>query len=124
MTARTFKDLTGQKFGRLTVISRCENNKYGQAQWLCECTCGKRRKVMSWCLTKYKVTHCGNCPNPYTNYDKIRKMTVDEMAKYLHEITTCDFCPAEDLCDKAVENDEDYACTKIIKQYLLQEVEE
>jgi len=34
-----FKDMTGQKIGKLTVIKREENNKYGDAQWLCICDC-------------------------------------------------------------------------------------
>lgn len=35
------KDLTGQKFGRLTVIERAGSNSYGRALWLCVCDCGK-----------------------------------------------------------------------------------
>lgn len=34
-------DMTGLRFGRLTVISRTENNRQGKAQWLCSCDCGK-----------------------------------------------------------------------------------
>ena len=35
-------DLTGQKFGYITVISRGENAKDGSARWNCECICGKK----------------------------------------------------------------------------------
>ena len=35
-----FKDLTGQKFGRLTVIKRY-GHIYGGVAWLCKCDCGK-----------------------------------------------------------------------------------
>lgn len=34
------KDLTGQVFERLTVISRDGSNRWGQAAWLCRCRCG------------------------------------------------------------------------------------
>jgi len=34
-------NLTGQKFGRLTVIERALNNKQGSAMWLCRCECEK-----------------------------------------------------------------------------------
>jgi len=34
-----FIDLTGQVFGRLTVISRAENSKNGGARWNCVCEC-------------------------------------------------------------------------------------
>lgn len=34
------KDETGNKYGRLTVISRGENDKQGNAMWYCKCDCG------------------------------------------------------------------------------------
>ena len=38
------RDLTGQIFGRLTVVSRAEN-RYGRVHWLCICICGIERVV-------------------------------------------------------------------------------
>ena len=35
------KDLTGLKFGRLTVIKRAGSNKDGRATWVCTCECGE-----------------------------------------------------------------------------------
>lgn len=52
------KDLTGQKFGKLTVVSRSEN-KYGRATWLCKCDCGNEKIVQSWNLVKGYTTSCG-----------------------------------------------------------------
>lgn len=44
-----FKDITGEKFGRLTVIKRVENRKQNNGrsvvQWLCRCDCGNEVKV-------------------------------------------------------------------------------
>lgn len=34
-------DLTGKRFGRLTVAERAGSNKRGRATWLCNCDCGK-----------------------------------------------------------------------------------
>lgn len=31
-----FVDMTGQRFGKLVVIERAENNKSGAAMWLCQ----------------------------------------------------------------------------------------
>lgn len=45
-----FIDLTGQRFGRLTVIKRVENNKYGSVQWLCLCDCGTKKIILGICL--------------------------------------------------------------------------
>lgn len=33
-------DLTGKKYGRLTVIEKLPNNKYGGSMWSCKCDCG------------------------------------------------------------------------------------
>ena len=54
-----FKDLTGMRFGRLTVQRRTENNKWGQAQWICLCDCGNETKVDAGSLTKGNTQSCG-----------------------------------------------------------------
>ena len=55
------KDLTGQKFGRLTVVSRGENTKGGKCRWICDCECGKRKAkaVTAHDLESGKVQSCG-----------------------------------------------------------------
>lgn len=40
-----FKDLTGQKFGRLTVIKRAGTSKSGKVLWLCECSCEEHNHI-------------------------------------------------------------------------------
>ena len=53
-----FIDLTGQKFGRLTVISRAENiGRY--TAWNCKCDCGKFVKVRSNALQSGTCKSCG-----------------------------------------------------------------
>lgn len=52
-------DLTGGKFGKLTVLHRAENNKYGQAMWLCACDCGKETVVKGNSLRTGCVKSCG-----------------------------------------------------------------
>ncbi len=52
-----FKDLTGKKFGRLTVIKRVGDKK--QTQYLCECECGNKRIVYASNLLRGKSTSCG-----------------------------------------------------------------
>jgi len=54
-------DLTGQKFGRLTVIKRVENDKWGAAYWLCKCNCelGKEFVVRGGHLRSGMVRSCG-----------------------------------------------------------------
>lgn len=36
----SFKDLTGQRFGKLVVIKRVENNKFNHVNYKCQCDCG------------------------------------------------------------------------------------
>lgn len=52
-------DLTGQRFGRLTVIERVENNRRGQARWLCRCDCKKEIVVTSSNLRCGHTNSCG-----------------------------------------------------------------
>lgn len=51
-------DLTGQKFGRLTVLERAEN-KNGYVRWKCRCDCGNEKIVMSYQLRKGGTQSCG-----------------------------------------------------------------
>lgn len=53
------KDLTGMKFGKLTVIKpvKTKNSKY--SQWLCKCECGNEVIVYSYKLLAGRVKSCG-----------------------------------------------------------------
>ena len=41
-----YNDLTGMKFGRLTVVSKGENAKDGHTRWWCKCDCGNPQLVL------------------------------------------------------------------------------
>ena len=56
---RPAKDLSGQKFGRLTVLHRHPLNKYGKPAWDCECRCGMRTTVAGIALRKGFTRSCG-----------------------------------------------------------------
>lgn len=51
-------DLSGEKYGRLTVICRAEN-KNGRTSWLCECDCGSLVEVRGNDMRMGKVQSCG-----------------------------------------------------------------
>lgn len=53
-----FIDLTGQKFGRLTVIERTESSNKN-IKWLCECECGGIVSVFGTDLKSGKTQSCG-----------------------------------------------------------------
>ncbi|MBQ6430832.1 MAG: hypothetical protein IJJ99_03020 [Oscillospiraceae bacterium] len=52
-------DLTGQRFGNLTVLHRVENTKDSKPQWLCQCDCGNQKIVQSKHLKSGDVKSCG-----------------------------------------------------------------
>ncbi len=52
-------DLTGQKYGKLTVLERVENIGYGQVSWLCQCDCGNKTIVTSNALRSGNTKSCG-----------------------------------------------------------------
>ena len=76
-----FKDLTGEKFGFLTVVKRAEDyvspKGYHSVQWLCKCDCGNEHVVLGSNLTRHLIESCGCLrKNPsiiirrkYNNYD-------------------------------------------------------
>lgn len=59
MTPSNFQDLTGMKFGRLTVISRAENGKNWKVRWNCHCDCGNDVTVYASHLMNGHTQSCG-----------------------------------------------------------------
>lgn len=57
-TAWNFRDLKDQRFGRLKVTKRIENDKRGNTYWLCQCACGNITKVRGTHLTG-GIKSCG-----------------------------------------------------------------
>lgn len=53
-----YKDITGQKFGRLTAIKYLGIEKH-KAVWLCKCECGNTVEVPSNSLTCNNTKSCG-----------------------------------------------------------------
>lgn len=54
-----FRDVSGQKFGRLTVLRRAENDAYGHARWVCQCSCGKEWTAAACHLLAHETQSCG-----------------------------------------------------------------
>ena len=75
-----FIDLTGQKFGRLTVIRKAENPSEAHIKWLCECECGNfittrgtslRSGITKscGCLVSDKIRECNKANKKCNVYD-------------------------------------------------------
>lgn len=62
VTMRTKIDLTGQVFGKWTVIAESQDRKAsGRVKWLCECACGTRKNVQSSSLVSGASKACKRC---------------------------------------------------------------
>lgn len=59
-------DLTGLKFGRLTVIGVSSNSK-GYRRWHCKCECGGESLVDGWRLKSGRSRSCGCRVSPVTS---------------------------------------------------------
>lgn len=53
------KDLSGQRFGRLTVIERDLNGPVGASKWICKCDCGNVISVRRNHLVGGNTNSCG-----------------------------------------------------------------
>lgn len=53
-------DMTGQRFGRLTVIKRDGSSNNGRnAAWMCRCDCGGLTRVVGTTLRRGESESCG-----------------------------------------------------------------
>ena len=52
-------DMTGERFGKLTVIEPTSERRNGSAVWKCRCDCGGTRLVSRDCLVRGKTISCG-----------------------------------------------------------------
>ena len=60
--AKIVEDLTGQRFGKWTVLKKSENKRNistGETMYLCECDCGTIREVRRYSLVSEASKHCG-----------------------------------------------------------------
>lgn len=84
-----FKDLTGERFGKLQVIKRIDDkiikNNVRLVQWQCKCDCGNLTNVLASNLKKGNTQSCGFCcENSHGNL-KISKILEEANIPYERE---------------------------------------
>lgn len=72
-------DIIGQRFGRLTVISR-NGTLGGHSAWLCRCDCGNKKTVVLQNLKSGGVRSCG-CLNKEIAPERGRRSKIGERSK-------------------------------------------
>ena len=61
MLSKKVADITGQKFGKLTVREFVQINSRKQSEWLCDCKCGRTRITEAYRLRRGNVKACHVC---------------------------------------------------------------
>ena len=56
---RKIIDETGNRYGKLTVVSYYGQNKHKQRMWNCKCDCGKNKIILGHCLRAGHSKSCG-----------------------------------------------------------------
>jgi hypothetical protein len=77
------KDLTGKKFGRLTVINYYGQNKHKSSLWNCQCECGTKKVISSSNLNSRTANSCGCYQKEQTS--KARKTHGESGVKHSSE---------------------------------------
>jgi hypothetical protein len=49
----------GEKYGKLTITARAENDRFGRTQWDCQCDCGNHCIVALFRMTSGHTKSCG-----------------------------------------------------------------
>lgn len=75
-------DLTGQKFGKLTVIKRVEDDSESHIKWLCECECGNFITTRGTSLRRGITKSCGCLVG-----DKIREWNKSNKKCNVYDLT-------------------------------------
>ena len=53
------RDITGMRFGRLTVIKECDRRQKHLTRWVCKCDCGNEKEINTSDLTSGRTLSCG-----------------------------------------------------------------
>ena len=83
------KNEIGNRYGKLVVLSRGENDNNGKARWYCQCDCGNTKIVLADNLKRGLTQSCGclhsECTHNATFIDitnqKFGKLTAESYYK-------------------------------------------
>jgi len=84
--AGRIKDLSGEKFGMLTVIKQFDSNP---VRWLCKCDCGTVKPVIAGNLKNGSTVSCGCYRKLWRNVEIMNKVEKGEL-----EINQAEISPA------------------------------
>jgi hypothetical protein len=88
-------DLSGRKYGRLTVVKRTGKDRQRRYHWLCRCSCGEEKIVRGDSLKSGKTKSCGclhkeKVAHLLTKHGHATRMTVSQAYRsWQHIIQRC-----------------------------------
>lgn len=80
-----FIDLTGQKFGKLTVIKRDSEKQSAQIFWICQCECGNVKSINGSSLKSNATQSCG-CIGNSLGENKIKDLLLSNNINFIQEV--------------------------------------
>ena len=83
-------DLTGQRFGRLLVIERGENDKHGKTRWWCQCDCGSPKRLINGASLKRGLTVSCGCKRKEDIIRYNQEQVIDETGHKYGKLTVID----------------------------------
>lgn len=113
------------KYAKKYIDAVCDCTRFGTeepnlAKFMYQNMCIALLDKISFSAVRAREKHLKEWRRIMTNYDRIKAMSVEEMADYFNGIFDCSNCPNDMfLCES-----KDSVCTKYIKQWLEQEVSE
>ena len=75
------KDLTGNVYGRLTVLRRGDYDRWGNILWVCRCECGTNKSINGGSLRSGNSQSCG-CLNKELTSDRNIKLKITTHNQY------------------------------------------
>lgn len=86
---KTYKNLKGQKFGKLTALQPTSMKDGSHMYWLCLCECGNTKEIASNHLQRGNVQSCG-CIKTSIGEINIKQILEDNNINYLKEYSFSD----------------------------------
>lgn len=80
-------DLTGQTFGKLTVIKRDNTKNYKRVHWLCKCSCenSELESVDGYYLRSGEKTQCSKCVPKSKGEEQIKNILIKNNISFTQE---------------------------------------
>ena len=76
-------DMTGKRYGKLTVLARAGSDEKQLALWLVQCECGVKLVCVGAELRRGVPSQCHSC---YSKMMAVKQRTHGETGTYLHEL--------------------------------------